>query len=132
MQRKDVIVIASISCIYSLGNPQDFKDMALQLTVGEKYGRKALIDKLITILSATKIEKEERSVISALTLGYRTELDPETMDYFVNTGTIHVLSVSGLHVALIFIILSFLLSGINRGKVGAFIYPVIMILFLWI
>ena len=28
MQRKDVIIIASISCIYSLGNPQDFKDMA--------------------------------------------------------------------------------------------------------
>lgn len=89
-------------------------------------------DKLIAILYATKIEKEERSVISALTLGYRTELDPETMDYFVNTGTIHVLSVSGLHVALIFIILSFLLSGINRGRVGTFLYPAIMILFLWI
>ncbi|HBY54908.1 MAG TPA: hypothetical protein DEH15_21080 [Marinilabiliales bacterium] len=89
-------------------------------------------DKLIALLSATKIEKEERSVISALTLGYRTELDPETMDYFVNTGTIHVLSVSGLHVALIFFILSFLLSGINKGKVGTLIYPAIMILFLWI
>jgi len=50
MQRKDVIVIASISCIYSLGNPQDFKDMAISLTVGEKYGRKELINKLISIL----------------------------------------------------------------------------------
>lgn len=50
MQRKDVIVIASISCIYSLGNPQDFKDMSLHLAVGEKYSRKALIDRLIAIL----------------------------------------------------------------------------------
>ena len=50
MQRKDVIVIASISCIYSLGNPQDFKDMAISLTVGEKYGRKELINKLLSIL----------------------------------------------------------------------------------
>jgi excinuclease ABC subunit B len=50
MQRKDVIVIASISCIYSLGNPKDFKEMAISLTVGEKYGRKELINKLLSIL----------------------------------------------------------------------------------
>jgi excinuclease ABC subunit B len=52
MQRKDVIVIASISCIYSLGNPQDFKDMAIELQVGQKYGRKELIHKLLSILYA--------------------------------------------------------------------------------
>lgn len=52
MQRKDVIVIASISCIYSLGNPADFSDLAIPLSVGQKYGRKALIDKLISILYA--------------------------------------------------------------------------------
>lgn len=88
--------------------------------------------KMLLLLSATGIEKEERSVISALTLGYREELDNETMDYFVNTGTIHVLSVSGLHVALIFFILGFLFSGINHWKFGNIIYPSLMILFLWI
>jgi len=50
MQRKDVIIIASISCIYSLGNPQDFKDMAIELTVGQKTSRKDLILKLLSIL----------------------------------------------------------------------------------
>src|SRR3990167_10088399 len=50
MQRKDVIVIASISCIYSLGNPQDFKDMAISLEIGQKYSRKELINKLLSIL----------------------------------------------------------------------------------
>jgi len=50
MQRKDVIVIASISCIYSLGNPQDFKDMAVSLTVGDTYSRKDMINKLLSIL----------------------------------------------------------------------------------
>lgn len=89
-------------------------------------------DKLMALLNKTKIEKEERAVLSALTLGYRAELDPETLDYFVDTGTIHVLSVSGLHIALIFYIISFLLTGINKGKFGAIIYPAIMILFLWI
>ena len=96
------------------------------------YWAEQVRDKLVAHLSATKIEKEECAVISALTLGYRAELDPETLDYFINTGTIHVLSVSGLHVALIFLILSFFFSGINKGKFGTIIYPTLMILFLWI
>lgn len=60
MQRKDVIVIASISCIYSLGNPQDFKDMAISLSVGEKYGRKELINKLLSVLY-TRNDVDKRS-----------------------------------------------------------------------
>lgn len=50
MQRKDVIVIASISCIYSLGNPKDFAEMALSLYIGQKISRKDIIAKLLSIL----------------------------------------------------------------------------------
>src|ERR1700694_3776110 len=39
MHRKDVIIIASVSCIYSLGNPADYKKLALPLTVGQKISR---------------------------------------------------------------------------------------------
>lgn len=60
MQRKDVIIIASISCIYSLGNPQDFKEMAISLAVGIKIGRKELINKLLSILY-TRNEVDKRS-----------------------------------------------------------------------
>lgn len=89
-------------------------------------------DKLIALLTNAITEKEERSVVSALTLGYRTEIDPETLDYFASTGAMHVLSVSGLHVALIYFILGFLLSFLKRGKIGSTMFSVIMILFLWI
>lgn len=60
MQRKDVIIIASISCIYSLGNPQDFKEMAISLSVGVKIGRKELINKLLSILY-TRNQVDKRS-----------------------------------------------------------------------
>jgi len=76
--------------------------------------------------------REERSVVSALTLGYRTEIDQDTLDYFASTGAMHVLSVSGLHVALIFVILGFLLSFLKRGKIGPIVFSVVMITFLWI
>lgn len=89
-------------------------------------------DRLVAMLAEALPDKEERSVVSALTLGYRTEIDQETLDYFASTGAMHVLSVSGLHVALIFMILGFLLSFLKRGKIGPIVFSVVMISFLWI
>ncbi|HZL08401.1 MAG TPA: ComEC/Rec2 family competence protein [Prolixibacteraceae bacterium] len=95
------------------------------------YQAELIRDKLLSKLSVTKIEKEEGSVVAALTLGYRAELDPETTDYFASTGAMHVLAVSGLHVGLIYFILGFLLSGIKKVKIGAFLFPALMIILLW-
>jgi excinuclease ABC subunit B len=45
--RRDTIIVASISCIYSLGNPEDFKTMALGLRNGKPLTRKDLIHALV-------------------------------------------------------------------------------------
>ncbi len=95
------------------------------------YWAEQIRDNLISTLSSAPIKKEERSVVSALTLGYRAELEPETTDYFASTGAMHVLAVSGLHVGLIYFILGFVLSGIRKMKFGAFIFPALMIILLW-
>ena len=50
LERKDVIVVASVSCIYGIGNPEDYKNSMLTLRVGEEYGRDTLIRKLIDML----------------------------------------------------------------------------------
>ena len=47
--RKDVIVVASVSCIYGLGSPIDFKEMALYLRVGEERDRNEILKKLISL-----------------------------------------------------------------------------------
>ncbi len=49
INRPDTIVIASVSCIYSLGNPEDYKNLALSLKVGQQISRGALIKELIFI-----------------------------------------------------------------------------------
>lgn len=49
MQRRDVIVIASVSCIYSLGNPDEYAQQALPLRVGQKISRRDVIKKLVFI-----------------------------------------------------------------------------------
>lgn len=49
VNRPDTIVIASVSCIYSLGNPADYKNLAFPLKVGEKMSRGDLVRQLIFI-----------------------------------------------------------------------------------
>jgi excinuclease ABC subunit B len=50
MSRKDVIVVASVSCIYGLGNPENFQNMGFELKVGDQISRKEILRKLIDIL----------------------------------------------------------------------------------
>ena len=47
LERKDVIVVASVACIYASSNPSDYKDMFFTLKVGEKIDRQELARKLI-------------------------------------------------------------------------------------
>ncbi|MCA9770613.1 excinuclease ABC subunit UvrB [Candidatus Dependentiae bacterium] len=49
INRRDTIVISSVSSIYSLGNPSDYRDLSLSLSVGQKYKRQDLAHKLIFI-----------------------------------------------------------------------------------
>lgn len=49
INRPDTIVIASVSAIYSLGNPWDYRQLTFPIKVGDKITRKDLIDKLIFI-----------------------------------------------------------------------------------
>jgi excinuclease ABC subunit B len=47
VSRNDTIIVASISCIYSLGNPDDFRTMAIQLETGTHMSRTQLIHSLV-------------------------------------------------------------------------------------
>ena len=48
-ERRDVIIVASVSCIYSLGNPIDYRNMVISLRVGNTLERDELIRKLVTL-----------------------------------------------------------------------------------
>ncbi len=48
-ERRDVIIVASVSCIYSLGNPIDYKNMVISLRTGMEKSRDELLSKLVEI-----------------------------------------------------------------------------------
>ena len=47
--RRDVIIVASVSCIYGIGAPETYYSMSFSLAKGEVIGRKALLEKLVSI-----------------------------------------------------------------------------------
>ncbi|HEX2853021.1 MAG TPA: excinuclease ABC subunit UvrB [Opitutaceae bacterium] len=47
VSRRDVIVIASVSCIYGLGSPQEFTEMRIQIRRGDSLGRNAFLSRLV-------------------------------------------------------------------------------------
>jgi len=47
VSRRDVIVIASVSCIYGLGSPEEFTEMRISLRRGEDFGRDRLLERLV-------------------------------------------------------------------------------------
>jgi excinuclease ABC subunit B len=49
MSRRDVIVVASVSCIYGLGNPENFLEMGFELKVGDRISRREILERLVSI-----------------------------------------------------------------------------------
>ena len=48
-ERRDVIIVASVSCIYGLGNPEDYSDLVLSVRLGQMKGRDEILRKLVDI-----------------------------------------------------------------------------------
>ena len=47
--RRDVVIVASVSCIYGMGSPASYERMVLFLAVGEEHPRQAILEKLVAI-----------------------------------------------------------------------------------
>lgn len=60
--RRDIIVVASVSCIYGMGNPEDYKNGVIRLKVGQMISRNGLLYQLVDALySRTESELERGS-----------------------------------------------------------------------
>jgi competence protein ComEC len=72
-----------------------------------------------------------RAVASTLILGYRAELSKDILQTYTKTGTMHVLSVSGMHVGIVVYLLAFMLIFLNKSKRGRILQAIIIISLVW-
>ncbi len=100
-------------------------------TTGWAYWPERLQARAENIFREMGLQGDELAVLNALTLGDRTAIDQELNRAFTIAGVTHILSVSGLHVGLIFAILSKLLSFLGKRKRGLVIKNTLIIIVLW-
>ena len=76
-------------------------------------------------------DKENAALLSAFVLGFRAGIERDTMNAFADTGTIHILSVSGLHVAILYWLLNLLLKPLGALPGGKLPQLLLLICGIW-
>src|SRR5690554_5812674 len=72
--------------------------------------------KLIDLLKANNLHDDELAVVSALALGYQDSLSDELRHAYSSSGAMHILAVSGMHVGIVYGVITFLLSFLKSKK----------------
>lgn len=89
-------------------------------------------NRLLEVYRKYGIEGENFAVLSALTLGDRSELEPNTKQAFSVSGAMHILAVSGLHVGIVYAVFYYLFFFLGKARSTAVIKSLVIILLLWV
>jgi competence protein ComEC len=89
-------------------------------------------DRMLMLLRRNGLKGREFAVAGALLLGYVDEVDNDLMADYSATGVMHILSVSGMHVGMIFLVLDKLLAFLERRKNGGYVKALLVIVFVWL
>lgn len=85
-----------------------------------------------SVLSRCIASANETGVAEALLYGNDDNIDPETVQAYSNTGTLHVLAVSGMHVGIIFMIMGLFLKPMDKDKRLKLLKNIIILAVLWL
>ena len=82
-------------------------------------------------LKLYQFNPDELAIINALLLGQRQDISEDVYTSYANAGAIHILAISGLHVGIILLILSFVFKPIERFKYGNLLKAILLVTILW-
>lgn len=154
----EIIFMSNINKVRTQGNPNEFDYHRFLLRngisgqsylrseswkrTGLNHGNKifnlayGIRDYLADIYKQNNISDKDLSVLQALTLGDKSELDKETKHSYSVSGAMHILAVSGLHVGILYVLFNAFLVFLNVFKYkqfeyGKWIKAFIIIILLW-
>ena len=80
----------------------------------------------------SSFSEDSKNIIEALTIGNRTEMNQELVEDFAKSGIIHFLSISGLHVGILFLTLVYIFNFINKNKLSKTQITSIVLAIIWL
>lgn len=149
---KEIKVFSKIKFIESVVNPYQFNytnylnnqniyhDIHIlkedKIITNSKYNWRYYIhyikEKLITSFTYLHLKEDNYNLLIALLFGERTTLSKEITNSYTNTGVIHILAISGLHIALFYSIILWFTKPLKKLKKGDLFIFVISISILWL
>ncbi|NLX67069.1 MAG: ComEC/Rec2 family competence protein [Bacteroidales bacterium] len=148
----EIIFRSTVGVFRNLGNPDDFDYVGYMKTKGfagagyipagdwQKTGRQSksisaisqrIRMKALNFYKTFELESDAYAFICALTLGYKLHLSNDLQEAFRASGTAHILALSGLHVGIIYAVVSLFFSFLGRSGTGLKIRQWLVIVVLW-
>lgn len=88
---------------------------------------------LIKSFDTSHYDKTTLNFINALLLGQRQDLDPALTETYASAGVIHILAISGLHIAILFFVINTMLAPLRYlNKKGRLYSLLLLLIFLWL
>lgn len=88
-------------------------------------------ERILSIIKKNVNGSREKGLAEALLIGYKDDLDKSLVRSYTNTGVVHIIAISGLHLGLIYFLLSWITKPLTRKKMS-WLRPLLIISFLWI
>jgi len=89
-------------------------------------------DGTIASLQKTIPGEKEQAVAEAFLIGYRDKLDPDLVQAYTNTGVVHIIAISGMHLGMIYMLLLGIFSILPAKRATRIIEVVVVIAVLWL
>ncbi len=113
LMRKDYQILSS-------ENKSFFNDFLLRTRI-----------KLLAALRQYITTPDALSIAEALLIGYRDDLDKELVQAYSNTGVVHVIAISGLHIAMIYGLIIFFIKPFQNKRFVKWIKPFVVLTIIW-
>lgn len=88
--------------------------------------------RVLGMLSANIKKEKERGLAEALLIGYKDDLDKSLVQSYSNTGVVHIIAISGMHLGLIYWLLVQLFRPLRKIKYARLLQPIIVVVGLWL
>ena len=86
---------------------------------------------LLDALRNNGLSDQQLAVVAAMLLGHDDLMNPEVEQQYAAAGAMHILCVSGLHVGIVYLVVSFLLGFVKSRKFEKYLKPVIILTIIW-